>query len=252
MIAVTDANGNAITDPTHIANVNPIRYRGYYYDTETGLYYLQSRYYNPQWGRFLNADDMGVLFEDQDNLIETNLFAYCLNNPVNRSDPSGNISIGAIIGGIIGFGVGAIIMPIFANMLKLKGWKRKVFIGGGVAAVTALGSLLGYYSGKALAALYAKGGVFASKLNMSIAKVISKFTGAAIKGSRGNGLTLTLRKVTLRIMTTGSQNNYFRISVLNKGAMTIAGIFSNNQSLTHIPITIGNIIKIIKIVSRFK
>jgi RHS repeat-associated protein len=45
---VTDANGTPITDPSHIGNVNPIRYRGYYYDTETGYYYLQSRYYNPE------------------------------------------------------------------------------------------------------------------------------------------------------------------------------------------------------------
>lgn len=44
-LSVTDANGKAITDANHIANINPIRYRGYYYDAETGLYYLQSRYY---------------------------------------------------------------------------------------------------------------------------------------------------------------------------------------------------------------
>ena len=53
-----DDNGHAVTDLNHIANLNPFRYRGYYYDTETGLYYLQSRYYDPQTGRFLNADGM--------------------------------------------------------------------------------------------------------------------------------------------------------------------------------------------------
>jgi len=86
---------------------NPYRYRGYRYDSETGLYYLQSRYYNPQWGRFLNADDSTVLGIDQGNLIQYNLFAYCVNNPVNRTDPSGYISMqlimiiaGAVIGGI--------------------------------------------------------------------------------------------------------------------------------------------------------
>ncbi|MPN02888.1 hypothetical protein SDC9_150109 [bioreactor metagenome] len=93
LISVTDANGNAITDPTHIANVNPIRYRGYYYDTETGLYYLQSRYYNPQWGRFINADDMSVLDASAEDILATNLFAYCGNNPVNHSDPSGYFKI---------------------------------------------------------------------------------------------------------------------------------------------------------------
>ena len=59
---------------------NPLRYRSYIYDRETGLYYLQSRYYNPTWGRFINADN---------NFSYLNLFAYCANNPVNATDPNG-------------------------------------------------------------------------------------------------------------------------------------------------------------------
>ena len=58
---------------------NPLRYRGYVYDTETGLYYLQSRYYNPEWGRFINAD--GYVSTGQ-GLLGNNMFAYCLNNPI--------------------------------------------------------------------------------------------------------------------------------------------------------------------------
>jgi len=58
---------------------NPYRYRGYRYDTETGCYYLQSRYYNPEWGRFLNAD--GVVSTGQ-GMLSHNMFAYCANNPV--------------------------------------------------------------------------------------------------------------------------------------------------------------------------
>lgn len=57
-LSVTDASGKAITDANHIANINPIRYRGYYYDAETGLYYLQSRYYDATTRRFLNADTL--------------------------------------------------------------------------------------------------------------------------------------------------------------------------------------------------
>ena len=56
VLSVTDANGNAITSATHVANANPIRYRGYYYDTDTGWYCLNSRYYDPEVKRFINAD----------------------------------------------------------------------------------------------------------------------------------------------------------------------------------------------------
>ena len=74
------------------ASYNPFRYRGYYYDTETGLYYLQSRYYNPQWGRFLNADEIDYLGADG-SLLSYNLYAFCMNNPVNRYEINGNWSL---------------------------------------------------------------------------------------------------------------------------------------------------------------
>ena len=75
------------------AYYNPFRYRGYYYDTETGLYYLQSRYYNPQWGRFLNADS--ALYN---NTLGYNIYLYCNNNPVNYCDPTGENGEAATIG----------------------------------------------------------------------------------------------------------------------------------------------------------
>ena len=68
------------------ASYNPFRYRGYYYDTDTGFYYLQSRYYNPQWGRFLNED--GLIYS-QAGLIGYNMYIYCGNNPVMGYDPTG-------------------------------------------------------------------------------------------------------------------------------------------------------------------
>ena len=71
-----------------IGQINPIRYRGYYYDNETGFYFLQSRYYDPEPGRFLNADSVisGML----ESVHGYNLFAYCDNNPINKSDSTGN------------------------------------------------------------------------------------------------------------------------------------------------------------------
>ncbi len=101
VLSVTDANGNAITSETHIANINPFRYRGYYLDNETGLYYLNSRYYNAEVGRFLNAD--GYVQTGQ-GMLDKNMFAYCGNNPVSRADDGGDfwhIVIGATAGALI-------------------------------------------------------------------------------------------------------------------------------------------------------
>ena len=92
ILSVTDGSGNTVSDASHIANVNPIRYRGYYYDVETGFYYLQSRYYDPEVGRFINADDIDCLGADGSQL-SYNLFAYCMNSPVNRFDADGNWSL---------------------------------------------------------------------------------------------------------------------------------------------------------------
>ena len=84
-----DPYGNLISDEpaeNTIGHLNPIRYRGYYYDSESGLYYLQSRYYDPVIGRFLNAD---AFTSTGQGIIGNNMFAYCNNNPVIRSDPTG-------------------------------------------------------------------------------------------------------------------------------------------------------------------
>ncbi|RGQ33560.1 RHS repeat-associated core domain-containing protein, partial [[Clostridium] leptum] len=75
------------SEASTIGQFNPIRYRGYYYDTETGFYYLQSRYYDPTTRRFLNAD--GIVGANQDAICY-NLFAYCSNNPIMLTDESGN------------------------------------------------------------------------------------------------------------------------------------------------------------------
>ena len=80
------SNVTQITGNTALAQTNPLRYRSYYYDSETGYYHLKSRYYNPELCRFINADSVDVLDEDQNNVLENNLFAYCLNNPVNMVD----------------------------------------------------------------------------------------------------------------------------------------------------------------------
>ncbi len=103
VLSVTDANSTLITDTNHIGHRNPIRYRGYYYDIETGLYYLQSRYYDPEVGRFISSDAFAVLGATPMDVTDKNLFAYCDNNPVMRIDNGGefwHILAGAIIGSV--------------------------------------------------------------------------------------------------------------------------------------------------------
>ena len=85
LLGITDANGNAITAFNSVAVLNPIRYRGYFYDTETGFYYVSSRYYDPEIGRWINADVM----LDTETVLGFNLFAYCGNNPIMYVDPTG-------------------------------------------------------------------------------------------------------------------------------------------------------------------
>ena len=97
-----DAWGNVLTAEGTLAAANPIRYRGYYFDAETGLYYLQSRYYDPAVGRFINADNYATTYKTSTG---ANMFAYCLNNPANCKDDGGELAnwlVGGVIGAVIG------------------------------------------------------------------------------------------------------------------------------------------------------
>ena len=89
IISIKDTNGNEITDSNNIGIINPYRYKGYYYDTETNLYYLNTRYYSPVFGRFINAD--GYLSTGT-SIIGNNMYAYCDNNPINNVDEDGTLA----------------------------------------------------------------------------------------------------------------------------------------------------------------
>ena len=84
--ATVSMNSNYTSLATSLIAANPLTYRGYVYDQGTSLYYLQSRYYNPKIGRFLNAD---TLVSTGQGILGNNMFAYCLNNPVAFSDEQG-------------------------------------------------------------------------------------------------------------------------------------------------------------------
>ena len=90
------------TSGVSLATLNPFRYRKYVHDPETGLYCLGSRYYDPEVGRFVNADDTDVIFAKPQELGSKNLYAYCDNNPVAREDYAGEFPIPCIVGAVVG------------------------------------------------------------------------------------------------------------------------------------------------------
>lgn len=89
-----------------IAELNPFRYRGYYYDIETALYYLNSRYYDPEIGRFINADDIAILDQSKEFINGLNLYSYCNNNPLHYTDETGEFFLTSFL---IGLGIAALI-----------------------------------------------------------------------------------------------------------------------------------------------
>lgn len=118
IIGVFDENGNDISNnPNHIGNLNPYRYRGYYYDRETNLYYLGYRYYSPTLHRFISTD-----CATYDDIVGGNLYVYCNNNPVIKVDDNGKFPlIGvAIIGGILNAGAHIIANKINGKKISFK------------------------------------------------------------------------------------------------------------------------------------
>ena len=129
-----------------IVNNNPIRYRGYYYDEDTKLYYLNARYYCPELHRFISPDDTGYLDPETPNGL--NLYCYCNNDPVNYADPSGNaaLTIGTLL--LIGFVSGAVIgsASSVAGQYIANGFSWDNFSVGQLVLDTVLGGVSGLLS----------------------------------------------------------------------------------------------------------
>ena len=142
---VYDAWGNPVVtvDIDGIGTLNPFRYRGYYYDTETGLYYLNSRYYDPRTCRFISADDINNLGVCSD-LDDKNLYAYCDNSPVDREDDGEfwHILAGAVAGALVSGAVTAI-----TNIATGKKWSD------GIGVAMAAGALSGAIASSGLGAV---------------------------------------------------------------------------------------------------
>ena len=107
-------------DSVGIATINPFRYRCYYYDEEIGLYYLQTRYYNASVGRFINGDE-AVILNISNELLSCNLFCYCENNSVNKSDYGGTLSVNGFLNHVKAFfvGIGKFFSSLTINLKSL-------------------------------------------------------------------------------------------------------------------------------------
>ena len=200
-----DAWGNPLSTTGSLATTlgaqNPLRYRGYVYDTETGLYYLQSRYYNPGWGRFINADDTAALSASPGRTHwDKNLYAYCDNNPTSRVDDEGDLWDTLLCGAVMGIAT-QYVFDVVDNLADgAQGWS--VF--------------KPRSNGYEYFAAAVDGALAVSKLSAAAAKAVNGLVGgftyiasAAAKGETIDGVEL-VQTVAIKVFSTGKGKNWER------------------------------------------
>ena len=169
------------SDYASIYEYNPLTYRGYIYDSETGFYYLKSRYYDPTVGRFLNADDVQQLATPI-NVGSILLYAYCYNNPVIGYDNNGNSPIQAVfaaIGAIAGWFLGDYVARCLGYYPDKGSFWSKVTYWTIRTGVVIGGAVIGWFAASALTVII-KGFIFSSpNLIASTPMWVYKFLGIA-------------------------------------------------------------------------
>ncbi len=187
--SVINANGAIISDTSHVANLNPFRYRGYYFDTETKLYFLKTRYYDAETGRFMTIDDISYI--DSETINGLNLYSYCANNPVMRIDPTGTFGwiTALIIIGISALVVGtgaAIYAGVTAYQNGARGWDLVGAIAEGFLTGAVVGALIGaliagmIYAAPAVGSFLGKSFMIGSYVTAAGELVAVTVTGAQI------------------------------------------------------------------------
>ena len=165
-----------------LLSYNPFRYRGYYHDFESGWYYLQSRYYDANWGRFISADSFDVLTATPDQLTDKNIFAYCDNNPIMRGDADGefwHILAGAALGVVAQYA-----SDVVSNLVSGKSLGE---------SLTQTSSWVDYLAAAASGALAASGvGVVGSKIINTAIEGTAYVANCIINDEEINSLELTV------------------------------------------------------------
>lgn len=130
-----DAWGNILSSSGSKAEINPLRYRGYYYDTETGFYYLQSRYYDPVTHRFINADSYSSTGQ---GIIGYNMFAYCNNSPVIQADHTGEFGLLTLVSAVVSAAVNVATTYIAAKATGQEYTLTDALVSAAIGAVNAI------------------------------------------------------------------------------------------------------------------
>ena len=210
-----------------VGKANPFRYRGYYYDSETELYYVSSRYYDPENGRWISPEpnvDYGE-FDEGSEMLGYNVYTYCFNNPVNNFDPDGEAVANIVCGVIVGV-AGAALGYLLADRLGLKGWKKWALISAATVGGAVLGAFLGPYIAKLGGKVVAKlGGKVAAKLGIRTAtKTAFKSIGkiSARKMSHIN-VPKHLWERVLKKVTNNAINNLIKQAVKKGSWETLKG-----------------------------
>ena len=204
-----DAWGNILSQSGGMASTNPLRYRGYYYDSETGFYYLQSRYYDPATRRFINADVYSST--DSSDAVSCNMFAYCGNNPLNRSDEAGTWPSWATK---LAIGVGAILVGAAV-----------------VAATAATGGAAAAFAGALIA------GVKTAAISGAVAAGTSAALTAAKSVGSGDDVGTTLKKAATAAVDGFADG--FMWGGISFGASRVAGYVTSKTGFFKRKVTYG-------------
>ncbi len=207
------------------SNLNPIRYRGYYYDKETKLYHLGARYYSPEWRRFISPDDTAYI--DPESVNGLNLYCYCNNDPINFVDPSGHLAIGAIlltalVVGAASAGANVVGQVVFdGRTLETLNWTDVgISFAAGFAAGLVPGSGVLSMAGQAIISSAVSNGLNALVYEDQSFNLGQVFTDALVQFGAGyilKGMSSLTSKITSKIFIKGNNYSQFQHYYRTKG-----------------------------------
>ena len=195
-----DAWGNVLSATGSLAAINPLRYRGYYYDSETALYYVSSRYYDPMVGRWISADSM--LISPSMTSVSTNMFAYCENNPIIYTDSTGTwIGFDDLIAGTVGALVGVasqlvndLVFSAISGSLQFSSWQT--YVGAGIGG--AIGGISSLYVSPIAGAAIGSGS--ATLIGQTLENVFGGEKRTALEIAKNTTIDATIGAVTNKIL----------------------------------------------------